>query len=947
MKKSGIMKYLLCVALLLAIVICPLITKAEQAVGAEDITSSETFATAEYDVAEYRSSTPYTYPRKEGYIFAGWYTDEACTEDTVFTGTSGQAYAKFVKDDILGVKCQIRKDTKSTDETTNLRIVTSVGSDMYAKVGFKIEFEGGTPFYTSIDTVYKTMDGWVNGSNKSYAPYKLFSIASKYLAGCTVIDFPNEDFDKNITITARWKTLDGTTVEGSMKCFSINDVIAAFDYDTEDTASRTQKVAKVGDQYVTTFEGAVSIANDSEEDITIQLLSNVTASSQVTINNTAGKNITIDGCGYTLEGVSTKHAMLVDQTNGTVTIQNCKFEHSGNYMLLRIGANGSTATTDALTVNLTNVDITSASTYKYCLIGIQGPQTFNVNMTDVIVDWNGVSADSSVATRACVRCSASVMGQKLYLTMNDSVIDVVAATDKTTLGVYIAKQASSGEVNLYNTDIYTLVANTYTNAATAVTINADEYCTFTVEDDLQAKIGDTSYSTFAKAVEAANISEEDVTIQLLRDVTIEVPTNDDAVEINNTNGKNITIDGCGYTLDVISTKHAIRIHQTSGTVAIKNCNVVHSGAQMLVRIGDGSYTEGDTENNVTFQLRDVNIASTGTYQYCLIATQDQGNFNLDMTNVTVDWVETTNTNEQRAFVRCGGSGYTQTVNLNMTGSTIDVSEAALTQGGYIYRTADVTVTSDENTGIPTAEGISGYKKEVLGTQAEYLDALDFANASKEDVTLKFIGDITYQFTKAGTNDAIINNVYGKNVTIDGDGLTLETSSKYSAYPDLRIEQTNGEVTIKNLNIIHSGSAMWLRIGDNEGNTLTDDELTVNLTNVTITSTGTYKYCLIGTQNPQIFRVNMKNVTVDWNGKATTDNEDRAFVRCGGNHSGQTLYLTMDECEVDVVDAAPTQGLYIHTTVTGGELKLENTTITTADGVATYTNKGGMTVPDDL
>ena len=50
----------------------------------------------------------------DGYAFAGWYTDEACT--TVLSGTAtGTAYAKFVNEDVMSVKAQYKLQYEEED----------------------------------------------------------------------------------------------------------------------------------------------------------------------------------------------------------------------------------------------------------------------------------------------------------------------------------------------------------------------------------------------------------------------------------------------------------------------------------------------------------------------------------------------------------------------------------------------------------------------------------------------------------------------------------------------------------------------------------------------------------------------------------------------------------------------------------------------------------------
>ena len=58
-----------------------------------------------YDVSEFRKEgTAYTYPTKPGYVFAGWYTDADYQTPLGLDVKEGNAYAKFVSEDVLKVK---------------------------------------------------------------------------------------------------------------------------------------------------------------------------------------------------------------------------------------------------------------------------------------------------------------------------------------------------------------------------------------------------------------------------------------------------------------------------------------------------------------------------------------------------------------------------------------------------------------------------------------------------------------------------------------------------------------------------------------------------------------------------------------------------------------------------------------------------------------------------
>ena len=75
------------------------------------------------DVSNYKdgpSSSAWKAPSKDGYAFAGWYSDEGCTE--AYAGTSGRAYARFVP--VSGLirfqGCSLRDDGEGAD-VANLR----------------------------------------------------------------------------------------------------------------------------------------------------------------------------------------------------------------------------------------------------------------------------------------------------------------------------------------------------------------------------------------------------------------------------------------------------------------------------------------------------------------------------------------------------------------------------------------------------------------------------------------------------------------------------------------------------------------------------------------------------------------------------------------------------------------------------------------------------------
>ena len=161
-------------------------------------------------VIKYENATAGTAPENEtnmdGYVFAGWFTDENCT--TALTGTA-TAYAKYVDKAVLTVKAQVNSGKNA------IRFVTTVDSLDYKLVGFDIEFCGkkADPEKTKTTTVYTSLNQYVNDNNEAALP-TVFSPVSEYFAAFTVRNVPSDKTNEKFTVIAYWITLDGTTVYG-------------------------------------------------------------------------------------------------------------------------------------------------------------------------------------------------------------------------------------------------------------------------------------------------------------------------------------------------------------------------------------------------------------------------------------------------------------------------------------------------------------------------------------------------------------------------------------------------------------------------------------------------------------------------------------------------------------------------------------------------------------
>lgn len=175
-----------------------------------------------YEVSLYKGeNAAESYPSGKGLVFAGWFTDETCK--TVYTETTGVAYAKYVNARILANLAQIPIDVKYDTNETRLRFVSTVDSLDYAQVGFTIEVEGSTkgPKDVTTKNVYQKIVTTEGGVAYTKAPEDICK-ASKYFFTYTLTDITNELFGRKIYVTPFWITLDGTRVCGERMAKTIN-----------------------------------------------------------------------------------------------------------------------------------------------------------------------------------------------------------------------------------------------------------------------------------------------------------------------------------------------------------------------------------------------------------------------------------------------------------------------------------------------------------------------------------------------------------------------------------------------------------------------------------------------------------------------------------------------------------------------------------------------------
>ena len=146
-----------------------------------------------------------TYTGQSGKVFAGWFTDSACTLPADFSNVQGDmtVYAKYVDGPSTGVSVQSKRGGATTLKTT-----VTLDTDQFAQVGFAYDCNGDTGTAVAGEkTEKRSLMGWFFSQGNTTYQY-----SGSWSTG-------NLGFMDSFTVTPYWVTLDGTRVEGEAESF--------------------------------------------------------------------------------------------------------------------------------------------------------------------------------------------------------------------------------------------------------------------------------------------------------------------------------------------------------------------------------------------------------------------------------------------------------------------------------------------------------------------------------------------------------------------------------------------------------------------------------------------------------------------------------------------------------------------------------------------------------
>ena len=182
-----------------------------------------------------------TAPSKSGYVFGGWcikgndnkYT--VLTEADLQTISDEQLYAKFVPAYVLSVKAQVDETTyvegASRTQKGSIRLVSSVDSEDYQKVGFKVlinnknELKAYNKDTEKYDLPLETKRVYehLKSGEDTYDANAVFGTKSAFFTVWRLDDIGTSYDAKIINVTPYWITKDGTKVSGLTKYVHMED----------------------------------------------------------------------------------------------------------------------------------------------------------------------------------------------------------------------------------------------------------------------------------------------------------------------------------------------------------------------------------------------------------------------------------------------------------------------------------------------------------------------------------------------------------------------------------------------------------------------------------------------------------------------------------------------------------------------------------------------------
>ncbi len=700
-------------------------------------------------------------------------------------------------------------------------------------------------------------------------------------------------------------------------------------------------VATVGNIKFYSLNAAVKKANERGKKEPVKLVGDISLATSTTFS---GDGITaiIDGNGHTITTEGGNTIFKINANNYKLTFKNIKINHGGYERLLQYEANK-----ENINVTWENVKVVASGTsedacYKYGLMNLRGSGSFTMKSSSITLDVPKIINGSAAAV---IRTGNANDGQKLTITLDNSIIDAAATTGA--YGIY-AQKGTTANIVLKDYEIHT--NNTY-----PVYVHADDGDVKLTFDDMDtwssksgsinwlcnlmsllnmkdaAKIGDTVYATLPEAINAAKEVEGEVTIKLLRDCIISNRTD------LKTANSSIIIDGSDeYTLTTKGNALLFVLDNDDVSLTFKDLTIEHNGYDRLVTFNkksEGVYTGV----NLTFD--DVTMIASGTsadkcYPYGVFNLRASGVFTMIDSTITVE-SEKVFGGDGYGVIRLGNANDGHKVNITMENSTIDASKTENIAGINVSNGATAEIRTF-NSAIKTKNKHAIHVNSTgklnfvpVNTAWSYGDAItncavkignDYyvgltnawavARTSTTPTTITLLKNCTVDsnFETLATANA--------NITIDGDNKQYTLTTTANGANIFTYGANNVSLTFKDIVIKHQGNDRFVTC--NKTNTVTYSGINLVLDNVTMTASGTtsdkcYPYGVFNIRANGSVELIDSTITLDV--QTTTGGADCGVIRLGNSGDGTNVEITMTNSTIDASKTKKISGIYVNGGVT--------------------------------
>lgn len=174
-------------------------------------------------------------PKRQGYIFQGWFKDEIFEDpwdfqsDTIEEETT--LYAKWSKSHITTPQVQLLKETNEDSPSTSMRFLSTIENLDYSELGFVMSYSNPNPLIDGDGCI-------INSTRLAYEKIKAAGDyitaddlgGGKYIVMITLDDILNNVFSNDIYVKPYVKLLDGSIHYGNISIFSVEQCLEELDY---------------------------------------------------------------------------------------------------------------------------------------------------------------------------------------------------------------------------------------------------------------------------------------------------------------------------------------------------------------------------------------------------------------------------------------------------------------------------------------------------------------------------------------------------------------------------------------------------------------------------------------------------------------------------------------------------------------------------------------------